>query len=674
MNKMKLDIQRFATTLSVGGNYTQSWQSGNSVGGTKGAFKWRIVVDYTSRNIEANTSVIRIRFQEYGTWGSYSGMNATYSRMKISINGGGYSQLAYAKTPSYTKGNTETKLDVNYTVSHNQDGSCPSIVIQCANETTNTKSYAPANKTITSDTIYLTQIPRASAITSVTDGTTDYAPTVTWTPMSSTFTYKINYSYNGWSYTTGLISPATTNAYSYSGYTITGADLASYMPSTSGSFVATLYTYQANGTTQIGNATTKNFTVTLNGSYKPTASISTFSDVGGIVPSSWGIFVAGKSKLSFTVGGTASTGSSISSYTTTANGSTYTTTRITTDWINNSGTVYTYVRDSRGRQSDTISRAYTVYPYSAPSITTATAERCLADGTLSNTGTYLKYSFKATYSTCNNHNDVICKLRYKTKTDSTYSEVAISNGASGIVLPNVTFSAGSSYDIQFAVTDTFTTTPVTSNRSIGTGFRLVHYNKNHKAIAIGKQSEATGDNKLLEVALPLSFSSDAKKSVIDLIYPIGSVYISMGQNPNTLFGGTWVQLSGQYLLAWSEGYGSTGGSLGTGSTTLGVEHIPWHTHSIPQLSGTAASNGNHSHAAYGGANTQSSGGKEGLESYGSRYKTFRKIEQGTYDAGSHTHSVTTNANTTGGTGSTQGHSHTTDWQPWLKVAVWKRTA
>ena len=41
MNKMKLDIQRFATTLSVGGNYTQSWQSGNSVGGTKGAFKWR---------------------------------------------------------------------------------------------------------------------------------------------------------------------------------------------------------------------------------------------------------------------------------------------------------------------------------------------------------------------------------------------------------------------------------------------------------------------------------------------------------------------------------------------------------------------------------------------------------------------------------------------------------
>ena len=658
MNKMKLDIQKFATTLSVGGNYTQDWQSGNSVGGSKGAFKWRIVVDYTSRNVEANTSVIRIRFQEYGTWGSYSGMNATYSRMKISINGGGYSQLAYAKTPSYTKGNTETKLDVNYTVSHNQDGSCPSIVIQCANETTNTKSYAPANKTITSDTIYLTQIPRASAITSVTDGTTDYAPTVTWTPMSSTFTYKINYSYNGWSYTTGLISPATTNAYSYSGYTITGADLASYMPSTSGSFVATLYTYQANGTTQIGNATTKNFTVTLNGSYKPTASIGTFSDVGGIVPSSWGIFVAGKSKLSFTVGGTASAGSSISAHTTTVNGATYATTNITTDWINNSGTVYTYTRDSRGRQSNTVSKDYTVYPYSAPSITTATAERCLADGTLSNTGTYLKYSFNATYSTCNNH---------KIKTDSTYSEVAISNGASGIVLPNVTFSEGSSYDIQFAVTDTFTTTPVTSNRSIGTGFRLVHYNKNHKAIAVGKQSEATGDNKLLEVALPLSFSSDAKKSVIDLIYPVGSIYMSVNNiSPATLFGGTWEQIKDKFLLACGSTYtnGSTGGEA---THKLTSTEIPSHTHGSKSLKGDIlfrplTSGGNIADTDGTGITTSI---LDGGDTWGAAIN---------YTSGKNLKTDVIRINATHEHTSVGGNGAHNNMPPYLAVYVWKRTA
>lgn len=670
MNKMKLDIQKFATYLSVGGNYTQSWQSGNSVGGSSGAYKWRIVVDYSSRNIEANTSTIRIRFQEYGTWGSYSGMNSTYSRLKISLNGGSsYTQLAYAKTASYTKGNTETKLDTTYTFNHNADGSSPDIVVWAANETTNTASYAPANKTITSDHIYLDTIPRASSITSVTDGTTDYAPTVTWTPMSSSFTYKINFSYNGWSYTTGLISPASTSAYSYSSYTITGANVAAYMPNASGSFVATLYTYQSDGTTQIGSATTKNFTVTLNGSYKPTASIGTFSDAGGIVPSAWGVFVQGKSKLSFTVSGSASTGSSVSSYTTTANGATYSTTSITTDFINSSGTVYTYTRDSRGRQSDTASRAYTVYPYSNPAIVTATAERCLQDGTLSNTGTYLKYSFSANYSTCNNKNSLTCKLRYKPKISSSYTDVTISNGASGVVLSGVTFPASTSYDIQFTATDAFASaTPV--NRSVGTGFRLVHYNANHKAIAIGKQSEATGTNKLLEIAMPISLTNEAKQSLVDLIYPIGSIYISMGQNPNTLFGGTWDQLSGQYLLAWNADYGTTGGSLGTGSTALSVEQLPAHTHSIPALSGTAADNGNHRHS-YGWASPKRAGDGSKWWTAGNSGSDGGNATVTTY-AGTHSHTVTTVANTSGSTGSTWGHSHSTDWQPWLKVAVWKR--
>ena len=478
--------------------------------------------------------------------GSSLGTGSTYGLLGyFKLNGTQQSAVTIKATGTSWSGTTVHNTSFSFTI-NNLTPTQTSIpvtfrVTRTGNAANNyTKGAALSETTCTALTVEPGLI--ASTITSISNGTTDYAPSVVWTPCATNVKFKLVYSYGSWSYTTGILSPNTTSAYTYNGYTITGANLAPYMSSTSGSFTVTLYTYEENGTTQIGSASTKNFTVTLNDSYKPIASIGTFSDAGGIVPSSWGIFVAGKSKLSFTVSGTASTGSSISSYTTTANGATYTTTSITTDWINNSGTVYTYVRDSRGRQSDTISRAYTVYPYSAPSITTATAERCLADGTLCNTGTYLKYSFKATYSTCNNHNNVECKLRYKTKTDSTYSEVTISNGASGIVLPNVTFSAGSSYDIQFAVTDTFTTAPVTANRSIGTGFRLVHYNKNHKAIAIGKQSEATGDNKLLEVALPLSFSSDAKKSVIDLIYPIGSVYISMGQNPNTLFGGTWVQL------------------------------------------------------------------------------------------------------------------------------------
>ena len=53
------------------------------------------------------------------------------------------------------------------------------------------------------------------------------------------------------------------------------------------------------------------------------------------------------------------------------------------------------------------------------------------------------------------------------------------------------------------------------------------------------------------------------KNIFDLIYPVGAVYISINStSPQTLFGGTWEQIQGQFLLGASSSYpaGSTGGS------------------------------------------------------------------------------------------------------------------
>lgn len=54
-----------------------------------------------------------------------------------------------------------------------------------------------------------------------------------------------------------------------------------------------------------------------------------------------------------------------------------------------------------------------------------------------------------------------------------------------------------------------------------------------------------------------------KSSIFDLIYPIGSVYMSVNNiNPNVLFGGRWEQLKDRFLLGSGDTYenGSTGGS------------------------------------------------------------------------------------------------------------------
>lgn len=65
-------------------------------------------------------------------------------------------------------------------------------------------------------------------------------------------------------------------------------------------------------------------------------------------------------------------------------------------------------------------------------------------------------------------------------------------------------------------------------------------------------------------------------NIFDLIYPVGSFYISWkSTNPATLFGGTWEQIQGKFLLGRSSSYPA--GSIGGESEhTLTVSEMPSH--------------------------------------------------------------------------------------------------
>lgn len=72
----------------------------------------------------------------------------------------------------------------------------------------------------------------------------------------------------------------------------------------------------------------------------------------------------------------------------------------------------------------------------------------------------------------------------------------------------------------------------------------------------------------------------------DLIYPVGSIYMSVNDtNPTTLFGGTWEQIKDKFLLSCGDTYanGSTGGEA---THTLTIDEMPSHTHSTDFLSWT----------------------------------------------------------------------------------------
>lgn len=137
--------------------------------------------------------------------------------------------------------------------------------------------------------------------------------------------------------------------------------------------------------------------------------------------------------------------------------------------------------------------------------------------------------------------------------------------------------------------------------------------------------------------------------------------------------------------------GTSGGSASLQAHTHGVsittgENNVGHTHSIPSLSGSAASAGSHSHRVTNKTTSYASGSQPNWRCM-SFEGTSADYNQDVYssDAGAHTHSVTTNASATGGV--SQNHTHTVsgttnntgdgdagNMPPYQAFYCWKRTA
>lgn len=104
----------------------------------------------------------------------------------------------------------------------------------------------------------------------------------------------------------------------------------------------------------------------------------------------------------------------------------------------------------------------------------------------------------------------------------------------------------------------------------------------------GTPFNATNMNSLenrIDAMFPLGTSDMKTSEIIDLIYPVGAIYMSVDStSPQTLFGGTWEQIQDTFLLASGTTYtsGSTGGSAThthtTADHTLIEDEMPSHTH------------------------------------------------------------------------------------------------
>lgn len=90
----------------------------------------------------------------------------------------------------------------------------------------------------------------------------------------------------------------------------------------------------------------------------------------------------------------------------------------------------------------------------------------------------------------------------------------------------------------------------------------------------------------------LKFKDGSKfTSLLDLVFPIGSTYMSMGSaSPDTLFGGTWSKVTGGVLaLAGTSGYAAAGAA--GGSKKISVDQMPSHEHWVYGRPNTGNLNG-----------------------------------------------------------------------------------
>ena len=84
------------------------------------------------------------------------------------------------------------------------------------------------------------------------------------------------------------------------------------------------------------------------------------------------------------------------------------------------------------------------------------------------------------------------------------------------------------------------------------------------------------------------------KTLLQTLYPIGSIYMSMNStDPSTFIGGTWIQIDNKFLYCTKSGSGNFGGS---DTVTLKTENLPSHNHGINITSKNTSIN--HRHGIY----------------------------------------------------------------------------
>ena len=548
--------------------------SGSSYTNVGGGYRLRLDWSAT-QNVAGNYSTITTKLY----WLSYS----QYYYINASVAHTGYSYIAGDSSSFSADAHlsaNETRLIYTKTknVSHASDGTLNTTLSASWTIAVTLSGTYYGTISIPEFWITLNTIPRASV------------PTVSPTPVTmgnnltclghradSSFTHK-------WWYRVGSIPWTLMHSYGSlpydNDYTWTvPLSIASQTPnSTSIVGEVSCETFNSSGT-NIGYNNV-GFTATVPSSVIPTVTSITATELNTSVNTIVGKFVQGLSNIQFRLNVYAGAyGSSVNAFNINYNGVDHTGADV---WetgtlsISGSYTATGNVTDSRNRVSSNVTVETSILPYSAPNISTFTAQRCNSGGVLNDLGTYLKITRVGTATSLINStekNTVSAKVYYRIKGTTTWTEatdcyVAPSssvatavNNTPIVVGTGSTFPITNAFEIKMELIDKFNTT--ISQVVVPVGVTVMSWTDD--GVGIGKVINSSSTNALEVLGNTLlegttTSTGDIKSGAV------GGVQSTL--SPSTLkLASEGVGVASSSWNGWYDQNGTRQGWVGKGSTS-----------------------------------------------------------------------------------------------------------
>jgi hypothetical protein len=414
-------------------------------------------------------------------------------------------------------------VSAEVTVPHNADGT-KTVAISAAGSIPNTT----LTSTTCSGNITLEIIQRASTITAAHSVTLGTRCSIKWTPQSTVFYFKVKFSLSDWSFETEAFRPGVATAYTYTGYQIP-IDVANQFPnSISGTMTATLTTFASDAKTQIGNPSSKTFTVTIPNvmEVRPDVSMTVAPVNGSLADKFSSLYIQGKSKVAVTLSGSGKYSAGIRycewSLITDRGVEYGSQSSLQSNYImaSGKGRITGYSTDTRGYMSAPAEEEIDIIPYTKPKLLPVTAEssivceRCDENGNLDDSGTYLRVRAKRSYSKVESngtqYNYCLMRYRYKAEGETEFhpwnqllAKDATTDEADAII-PNTVTSNMSTYVVELGVIDDIGES-TTLSFDIPTAQVAFHLKEGGNGAAFGKY--ATKEN-VLECEFDAEFNGD----------------------------------------------------------------------------------------------------------------------------------------------------------------------